>query len=94
MDVNSGFVRDPYGMVNMHEPPKNGGEKANFAEAQLALYRGVIERIRLAVAAEFGLEPDGLHFTAPTFVTRTVGNPDWRPLSMHDEYYHPQAATP
>jgi hypothetical protein len=31
-----------------------------------------------------------LFFTAPTFVTREVGNiSHWQPHSMHDEYWHP-----
>jgi hypothetical protein len=46
-----------------------------------------MERIRARVAQEFGLSR--LYFTAPTFITRLVGNPAWKPQEMHDEYWHP-----
>jgi len=46
-----------------------------------------MERIRRHVELEFGL--GHLYFTAPTFITRLVGNPDWNPQEIHDEYWHP-----
>lgn len=45
----------------------------------------VIERIRLALVKEFELE--FLYFTAPTFITRLVGNASWSPTEIHDEYW-------
>jgi hypothetical protein len=45
----------------------------------------VIESIRLALMEEFQLEV--LHFTAPTFITRIVGNSSWSPAEIHDEYW-------
>eukprot|EP01049_Picozoa_sp_SAG25_P017087 SAG25_NODE_4243_length_857_cov_1.383905_2_plen_68_part_01 len=43
-----------------------------FTQAQLALYKDAMGRIRKRVAQEFGLTR--LYFTAPTFITRLVGN--------------------
>ena len=53
MDINSGFVRDPWGLANMYEPEEGGRrDKAiHFSQAQYALYRGVIERIRLSAVS-------------------------------------------
>lgn len=88
-----------------------------------SFYKGVIERIRQAVDAEFGVEvravilhvgqsvvvemrkvtplnpsfwgenthttstPPQVFFTSPTFITRIIGSPSWRPQSVHDEYW-------
>lgn len=46
----------------------------------------VIERIRLELIQRFGIGQ--LYFTAPTFITRIVGNATWSPKDMHDEYWH------
>lgn len=83
MDINSGFVRSSEGPVaNMHK----GGD-AGFSAEEFDLYRRVILRIRDSIKQEFGLQL--LHLTAPTFVTREVGNASWEPKSMHDVYWHP-----
>lgn len=44
-----------------------------------------IERIRQALMDEFELEV--LYFTAPTFITRIIGNESWSPSEIHDEYW-------
>ena len=49
-----------------------------------SFYKDVIERIKARVEEEFGAR---VFFTSPTFITRIVGNPDWQPRSMHDEYW-------
>eukprot|EP00937_MAST-01D_sp_MAST-1D-sp2_P003635 g3635.t1 len=86
MDINTGYVRDPDGMANLFENAKDKSKKGIFARADFKLYQAVIERIRQAVMAQFELTE--LHFTAPTFITRLVGDAAWQPKSMHDEYYH------
>jgi len=88
MDINSGFVRSSAGkMDNMHQPKAKGKTKVDLSTAEYELYGTVIQRIRTAIKTEFGLSE--LHFTAPTFVTREVGNPEWQPQTMHDVYWHP-----
>lgn len=49
-----------------------------------SFYHDVIERIKRTIDAEFGVD---VFFTSPTFITRIVGSRDWRPQSMHDEYW-------
>ena len=101
MDINSGFVRDQDGLINMYAPnqPAEGhhavaphdhadADPISFDGEEYALYKSTIQSIRARIMMEFGLEE--LYFTAPTFVTREVGNEShWRPKSMHDEYWHP-----
>lgn len=51
------------------------------------LYGGisVVEKIRMALVKEFNLEE--LYFSAPTFITRLIGNDSWTPVEVHDEYW-------
>ncbi|TYZ57511.1 hypothetical protein PybrP1_004354 [[Pythium] brassicae (nom. inval.)] len=87
MDVNTGFVKDGDGLVNIYQKDRSSPPVPRFTAEQFALYRSVIERIRLALVEEFQLE--FLYFTAPTFITRLVGNASWSPTEIHDEYWHP-----
>ena len=66
------------------------GAPAVFDDGELALYARVIARIKRAVEAEFALGAGALHFTAPTFITRTLGGGErgWAPTEPHDEYWH------
>ncbi|CAM9155137.1 unnamed protein product, partial [Phaeothamnion confervicola] len=83
LDINSGFLRDGDGIVNLYS-----GDRATdlFSRDEFTLYRDVTDAIRSTVMQAFELET--LHLTAPTFITRLVGNSSWEPASMHDEYYH------
>lgn len=111
MDVNTGYVKDGQGLVNIYQKDRNALAIPRFTAEQFALYRRyahscpiescisgykliedgvvmlirVIEKIRLALVEEFKLE--FLYFTAPTFITRLVGNASWSPTEMHDEYW-------
>lgn len=85
-DINSGFLRDAEGLVNVYTG-RGGSSKMTFSPAQYELYRRVVERIRQHVVDEFNL--GSLYFTAPTFITRAVGNASWRPATDHDVYYMP-----
>ncbi|EGZ20376.1 hypothetical protein PHYSODRAFT_350543 [Phytophthora sojae] len=92
MDINTGFVRDSEGLVNIYQPEskvpdENKPGVKRFTKKQFDLYRGVVEKIRLAVMKEFDL--DVLYFSAPTFITRLIGNESWTPAELHDEYWHP-----
>lgn len=117
MDVNTGYVKDGQGLVNIYQQDRKSPPIPRFTAEQFALYRRyvcaieralssqwstrtiiltgdgrpgpdrTIEKIRLALMAEFNL--DVLYFTAPTFITRLVGNASWSPTEIHDEYWHP-----
>jgi hypothetical protein len=92
LDVNSGFLRDSAtGVVNIYQPGRGAPGRApapavTFAADDLALYRSVFDRILNRVRDLFNLTT--LFFTAPTFVTRIIGAPDWQPTDAHDEYFH------
>ncbi|POM58056.1 hypothetical protein PHPALM_37348 [Phytophthora palmivora] len=92
MDINTGFVRDSEGLVNIYQPERefpneNKPGVKRFTKKQFNLYRGVVEKIRMALMKEFELEE--LYFSAPTFITRLIGNDSWTPSEIHDEYWHP-----
>ena len=85
-DVNSGYMRDGYGpLINVYEEHR-GQPPVEFTPRQFELYGGVFDKIKQAIMDTFGLET--LYFTAPTFVTRIVGNEKWNPQNIHDEYWH------
>lgn len=88
LDLNTGFMRDRV-LQNIYRPQRLDGvvlPAVNYTDAQFQLYGSVYERIHARLRAVFGLAT--LHFTAPTFVTRIRGAPDWQPASAHDEYFH------
>ena len=82
MDINSGFIKDGDGLVNLYS-----NSTTPFSKDDYTLYKNVIESIREAVKKEFQLSQ--VFLTAPTFLTRLVGNSTWKPQDMHDEYWHP-----
>ncbi|KAL3661002.1 hypothetical protein V7S43_014018 [Phytophthora oleae] len=92
MDINTGFVRDSEGLVNIYQPERNFPNEnkpgiKRFTKKEFNLYRGVVEKIRMALMKEFDLEE--LYFSAPTFITRLIGNESWTSAEIHDEYWHP-----
>ncbi|CAH0513870.1 unnamed protein product [Peronospora belbahrii] len=92
MDINTGYVRDSEGLINIYQPEKRIPNEMKpgvkrFEKLQYNLYRRVVEKVRWAVMKEFGLK--ALYFSAPTFITRFVGNDSWAPNQLHDEYWHP-----
>jgi hypothetical protein len=94
MDINSGWALP----AGQHQPKSIYGGGQIFTPEDYALYKDVTERLKAVVEDTFGLVGGGdggsrglsdLHFTAPTFITREVGDEEWRPTTMHDEYWHP-----
>ena len=84
-DPNLGFVRHSGKTLNVYRA-STSGTQVNYSTNELALYAQVFERIRSRVAMASGVP--GILFTAPLFVTRIIGDPDWEPAEMHDEYFH------
>ncbi|RHY23098.1 hypothetical protein DYB32_009305 [Aphanomyces invadans] len=82
MDINTGYVKDGNGLINLYrqDPP------VQFTTAH------TIEVIRRAIMHEFQLTT--LYFTAPTFLTRLIGNASWTPAELHDEYWSDCAYEP
>ena len=59
-----------------------------FTQSQFTLYRDVVQRIHDPIVEEFALTSE-LYFSAPTFITRIVGDANWAPNSEHDKYWNP-----
>ena len=53
-----------------------------FAEADFEVYRRVKERVKAAVVEHFGLQPDSLFLSHPTFFSRITADPA---KTIHDE---------
>ena len=90
-DMDSGNVKFTGGLTNIYHPryrPKERPGIIDFHQDHYALYKRVIDRIRQQIEEAFGIK--NLFFTAPTFITRLVGNETgWSRQDIHDEYWHP-----
>ena len=83
MDINSGWVLPP----GSHQPSSIYGSGQLYTREDYAMYKSVTERLKAVVETTFGATK--LFFTAPTFITREIGDKSWKPSTMHDEYWHP-----
>ncbi|XP_019614887.1 PREDICTED: 2-oxoglutarate and iron-dependent oxygenase domain-containing protein 3-like [Branchiostoma belcheri] len=86
LDLHSGALSKGDSFINLYELMKRSNHKIVFSEDDFSLYRKVKNRIRSAIAAEFGIEQDRLHLTHPTFFSRMTTKPA---KTVHDEYWHP-----
>lgn len=85
LDINSGYARDSIaGLRNIYSLPSGNGIK--FSIDEYKIYEDIFNRLRLKVMKLYNLK--NLYFTAPTFTARILGNENYKPKSMHDEYYH------
>jgi hypothetical protein len=83
VDINAGYLRDMDGLVNIYTEAGSVADATNiFTLDEYALYRDVIERIRSTVSKHFGLPSKYPVFTAPTFITRILYDPAWRPKGV------------
>jgi len=87
IDINSGYLRDDSGLVNIYSSTTQ--ESQIFTPSDFEFYKDVISRIRTTVSFSNSLSPDMPKFTAPTFITRIKHDPSWRPSGMHDVYWMP-----
>jgi hypothetical protein len=82
MDVNSGYVLGS----GEHQPAGIYRDGQIYSPKQYETYRRVTTKIKGFIEEYFELSK--LYFTAPTFITREIGDPSWKPKTMHDEYWH------
>jgi 2OG-Fe(II) oxygenase superfamily len=75
------MLRDADGVINIYR-----GDVSVYSADDYEFYKQTVEKIRSFVQNSFQL--DFLYLTAPTFVTRLIGNSSWSPKSMHDENWH------
>lgn len=50
------------------------------------IFQIIKEKIKYAVAHHFGLNPDNIYLTHPTFFSEITSK---EAVTMHDEYWHP-----
>lgn len=64
-----------------HTGSRLGQRRATHAAPPSHRYAGVFDKIHAVITDTFGL--GDLWFTAPTFITRLIGNPEWQPAARH-----------
>ena len=90
VDVNSGYLRDDLGLVNIYQEAGSVNAAAElFKPEEYDFYRNTIDRIRETISRAFDLEITSPVFTAPTFITRIKYDETWKPKGMHDVYWMP-----
>jgi len=86
-DINSGLLRDSNGVQRLYV----GDDRIYFTLKEYKLYGDIFMRAKAAIAAQWGLNNDFLFFSAPTFVTRILGNSTFSPREVHDQYWWPHS---
>ena len=82
MDVNSGYV-----LPSGSSQPRSIYSKGQiYTKDEYEMYRRVTTNIKKFIESKFGLSK--LYFTAPTFITREIGDSNWHAKTLHDEYWH------
>jgi hypothetical protein len=82
LDINTGYIRDSKGLDNLFMKSSDIYTADDFAH-----YGRIISKLRETVMDTFHLS--SLYFTAPTFITRINAEIPWKPMGIHDEYWHP-----
>ncbi|XP_063627103.1 2-oxoglutarate and iron-dependent oxygenase domain-containing protein 3-like [Cydia splendana] len=83
LDLHSGAMSKGQYFVNFYKIP----ELSNvFDESDFNAYRVVKEKIKHSVAHHFGVSPDLLYLTHPTFFSEITSK---EAVTVHDEYWHP-----
>jgi hypothetical protein len=78
IDINTGFIRDSNGLANLFGEMEKG--EAIYTEEDFLLYGGVITQLKETIEQLYGINE--LYFTAPTFISRLDGRPEWDPSAM------------
>eukprot|EP00058_Branchiostoma_floridae_P019542 XP_002605032.1 hypothetical protein BRAFLDRAFT_85174 [Branchiostoma floridae] len=86
LDLHSGALSKGDSFINLYQMMKSNKDRSVFSEDDFSLYRRVKNRIRSAIAEEFGIQQDRLHLTHPTFFSRMTTR---AAKTVHDEYWHP-----
>ena len=79
LDINSGHIRDTGGLINLFDERIN----FTFTGEEFTSYGNIIRRLKSTLEEAFEIQ--NLLFTAPTFITRLDGAPEWQPNEIHDE---------
>ncbi|XP_065211851.1 2-oxoglutarate and iron-dependent oxygenase domain-containing protein 3-like [Planococcus citri] len=83
LDLHTGAMSKGVHFVNLY---KLQSPDKLFKVSELQVYKKVREKIQNALASKFGILPNKVYLTKPTFFSRLTNKP---PLSGNDEYWHP-----
>jgi len=83
LDLHSGALSHGAKFINVFETP--GGQEL-WTKEEIAVYIDAKDKIRNAIAENFGLGPNSIYLTSPTFFSEMTPNPA---KTVHDEYWHP-----
>ncbi|CAG0890271.1 unnamed protein product [Cyprideis torosa] len=82
MDLHSGALSSGDKFVDLYQFQEI---KELISEGDLQTYVTVRQKVQSRVASHFGVSPDLLHLTHPTFFSRLTST---KPVTPHDEYWH------
>ena len=85
LDLHSGALSVDQKFVNIYAMTAKNN-KPVFSEGEFEIYKLVKEKIHLAVAQKFRIDPKVLYLTKPTFFSRMTAKPA---VTVHDEYWRP-----
>ncbi|XP_014671387.1 PREDICTED: 2-oxoglutarate and iron-dependent oxygenase domain-containing protein 3-like isoform X2 [Priapulus caudatus] len=85
LDLHSGAMSKGNGFVNIYSYLKKKKLDQIFTDDDFLLYTQIKNRIRQAIATEFGILQENLYLTKPTFFSRMTNA---TAKTIHDEYWH------
>ncbi|XP_023240278.1 2-oxoglutarate and iron-dependent oxygenase domain-containing protein 3-like isoform X1 [Centruroides sculpturatus] len=84
LDLHSGAVSQGSSFVNVYQLMKENNLNV-FTHQDFQVYRNVKNKIKEIIAFKFGIIPQYLYLTHPTFFSQMTNRP---PKTVHDEYWH------
>uniref|UniRef100_A0A023GCC1 Putative prolyl 4-hydroxylase alpha subunit proteinues n=1 Tax=Amblyomma triste TaxID=251400 RepID=A0A023GCC1_AMBTT len=84
LDLHSGSVSLGEKFVNVYKLLERKGTTL-FSDQDLKVYKQVKDKIRSLIGFQFGVKPESLHLTHPTFFSEMTARPA---VTVHDEYWH------
>lgn len=84
LDLHSGSISLGKKFVNVYKLLEQEGTTL-FSDHDLKVYKQVKDKIRSLIGFQFGIRPDSLHLTHPTFFSEMTVRPA---VTVHDEYWH------
>lgn len=83
LDLHSGALSKGQEFINIYKLPDG---KKLFTVDDFQVYRRVRNAIQHRVMMDFGVTPNKVYLTSPTFFSRMTSKPA---KTIHDEYWHP-----
>ncbi|CAH2087521.1 unnamed protein product [Euphydryas editha] len=83
LDLHSGALSKGRHFVNVY---KINELKNLFTQEDFNIFRAVKEKIKYTIAHHFGVQPNKIYLTHPTFFSEITSKPA---VTVHDEYWHP-----